>query len=135
MKRSACYDIAEAMFVEKRLSLDLISKDINVSTRTLGDWKREGDWEQKRLQFIKNQNACNRELYGLLKDLSEMARVTIKSNKVPEPHLLNTINNLSSAIVRLKTYEDMVVKEETEVKKEPASVDDKVNRIREVFGI
>lgn len=48
MKRTQFLSDAERLFVHGGKTLKEIAGLTGVSARTLGDWKREGDWEKKR---------------------------------------------------------------------------------------
>ncbi len=55
-KKNLHYNEAEQLFVVEGYSLEMISSQTGVSTRTLQEWKAEGTWEAKRTELRRITN-------------------------------------------------------------------------------
>ena len=47
--------LAEKYYVEEQQSLLEISKKLNITTKTLTEWKNKERWEEKRKNFLSSQ--------------------------------------------------------------------------------
>jgi uncharacterized protein YjcR len=134
-KKQAYFAQAEKLFVENGIPMSGISKTLDISEKTLREWKKEGDWDRKRLQFLKNQNSCNTELYELLRKLTQKVNEDIDNGAMPEAGILYTIKALAGSLPKIKVYEDQNIQEQLEQKEEKASTEDIVSKVNDILGI
>lgn len=71
MKKQILAESAAKLYIEKFMTLENISKKLNVSERTLRRWKAEGKWEEKRLKQIQEKTTFHEDLYEFGKSLLE----------------------------------------------------------------
>lgn len=134
-KKETYFLDAEKMYVEERIPISGIAIRLGVSEKTLRDWKAEGDWENKKKNYLKTQNSCNIEIYKLVLKLTKKVNEDIDQGIMPEASLLYTIKSLSSTLPKIKSYEDSKIQEETDTKDEKASTEDIVSRVNDILGI
>lgn len=130
MAKSAIYaEEAKRLFVVEGFSLDAIVGMLGnkVSRKTLYNWKKDGDWETKRKEYLKQ----TKDMY---EEIIEIARLTIKEAKAnPTPH---NVYAMSKALAALKLYQGVkVLEEETTPKERGDMTADTVKQIREILGI
>ena len=96
MAKAAIYaEDAKRLFVMEGLSLDAILGRLGnkVSRKTLFNWKKEGDWDEKRSEFLA-QNKDTRE------QLKNILNLTLKNAEaVPTP------KNIRAVISAIQAYE------------------------------
>ncbi len=134
-KKQAYFAQAEKMFVENGIPMSGIAKTLDISEKTLREWKKEGDWDRKRLMFLKNQNSCNTELYELLRKLTQKVNEDIDNGVTPEAGILYTIKALAGSLPKIKVYEDQNIQEQLEQKEEKSSTEDIVTKVNDILGI
>ena len=107
MKKFDEYGIlAEKYFVEEQLTLTEISERLNITSKTLVEWKKQGNWEEKRKTFLSSQYSCYSALQELLMYLSKDALTKIKSGEVPESASLNFIAKMAEKLPKLKSINE-----------------------------
>lgn len=105
--------LAEKYYVEEQQSLLEISKKLNITTKTLTEWKNKERWEEKRKNFLSSQYSCYSALQELLMYLSKDALTKIKSGEVPESASLNFIAKMSEKLPKLKAINEEANKAQT----------------------
>lgn len=88
-KQAQYFDKAETCFVELGYSPEEIAarEDMEVSRKTLYNWRNEFLWDEKRKRFLENQN-------NLREDLMNVTRVAIREYKAnPSPGRMAAIRN------------------------------------------
>lgn len=106
--------LAEKYYVEEQYSLSQISEKLKINTKTLSEWKKQENWEEKRKTFLSSQYSCYSALQELLMYLSKDALTKIKSGEVPESASLNFIAKMSEKLPKIKSLNE----EPKDVKKE-----------------
>lgn len=107
--------LATQYYVECQMSLAEISRRLTVSVRTLSDWKKENDWDNKRSRFLKSQYSTNQTLYELLHLLAKKAIDDFKEEGVlPDQKTLYFIMNMADKLPKLKSYERQEAQEKVE---------------------
>lgn len=135
-KKQAYYDQAEKMYIEQGVPLSGIAKKLEITEKTLGAWKTEGDWERKRAHYLKTKNSSNTELHKMIANLSRQVNDDIEAGNRPDPQLIYSISGLANIMLKLKTYEDAIVKEETEKKEDKgASTEEILTQVHDILGI
>ena len=98
--------LAEKYYVEEQLTLKQISEKLNISVKTLWQWKKNEKWEDKRRNFLSSQYSCFSALQELLMYLSKDALTKIKSGEVPESASLNFIAKMAEKLPKLKSIQE-----------------------------
>lgn len=138
MKKQMLADSAANLYIEKFMTLENIAKQLNVSERTLRRWKAEGNWEEKRAEYIKSKTTFHEDLYNFGKTLLESIKADMECDKKIEPSRLYTVTKIMNMLKNVKTYEDKVTSEncETETQKSVGISPDIVREIEEkILGI
>ena len=52
MKKDKYYEIAEKMYTELFITVAGIAKRLGVNERTIKRWKKDGNWTEKRYQYL-----------------------------------------------------------------------------------
>lgn len=134
-KKQAYYGDAEKMFVENGATLAGISKKLEVTEKTLREWKKEGEWDRKRSQFLKIKNSCNVELHKMIGNLAQQVNDQIQGGEKPDPQMLYGINQLAATMLKLKTYEDSMIQEETSKEEKTVSSEEILGKVHDILGI
>lgn len=136
MKKQAFYDKAQMLYVESGLTFARITELTTVSERTLSDWKKDGNWAEKRANFIKLQNSCSASLYRMLKSMTDIVNDQMDKNEAPDMAMVSAIEKLSKSIAKIKPVEQINIEEQTLSQQEKSASNndqDSVTRIAELI--
>ncbi len=107
--------IAAQYFIEMQMSVVQIAKRLNVSEKTIHNWKKAGEWEEKRKRYIKTQYSTNQTLYELLGSISKNALDEFRMNgTVPDQKTCYFIMAMTDKIAKLKQFEQQAANEKIE---------------------
>lgn len=137
-KKQAYYAEAEKLYIENAIPLSGIAKQLEITEKTLREWKTEGNWEEKRKNFIKTKNSCNVELHKMIANLAGQVNQNLKEGMPVDPQMLYGINQLAATMLKLKAYEDNVVKEEAakiNTEEKSTSNEELLNQVHDILGI
>ena len=83
-----------------------------MTDKTLHDWKKKGNWEDKRREYLTAQCSCNKNLYELVRLLTDKAVTEIRTTGTyPDAAALNFICKMSDKLPKIKTFEENIVNE------------------------
>ena len=103
---------AENLFVYKLKTVETIANELNLSRKTVMNWKEKGDWDHKRKLYIKSKIAFHEELFEfarkIMKDITEDME---KGNKIDAGRMY-AFCKLVPMFTKVKDYEDIVAKKE-----------------------
>ena len=103
---------AENLFVYKLKTVETIANELNLSRKTVMNWKEKGDWDNKRKLYIKSKIAFHEELFEfarkIMKDITEDME---KGNKIDAGRMY-AFCKLVPMFTKVKDYEDIVAKKE-----------------------
>ena len=103
---------AENLFVYKLKTVETIANELNLSRKTVMNWKEKGDWDNKRKLYIKSKIAFHEELFEfarkIMKDITEDME---KGNKI-DASTMYAFCKLVPMFTKVKDYEDIVAKKE-----------------------
>lgn len=102
MKRDKYYDIAETMYVEQFITEVGIAKRLGISDRTVRRWKAEGDWGEKRQEFINKQTLTNYDMYQLVRQMLDDFNEDLANNQQIDSSRLNKFLNITEEMVKPK---------------------------------
>lgn len=102
MKRDKYYDIAETMYVEQFITEVGIAKRLGISDRTVRRWKAEGDWDEKRQEFINKQTLTNYDMYQLVRQMLDDFNEDLANNQQIDSSRLNKFLNITEEMVKPK---------------------------------
>lgn len=131
-KKQAYYDIAQKMYIEEQKPISGIAERLDITEKTLRDWKIKGDWETKKLQLIKSQQSCHAELYKLVEKLTAKMSEDIEAGEKPDASTLYFLKGMIDKLPKLKAYEDSVSTKQKEVE---VSAEDLVSKVNGILGV
>ena len=115
MKKQNYEILACQYFVENQMSIAEIARRLNVSEKSLHNWKNEGNWVEKRTRFLKSQYNTNQALYEFVKLLLQKALEDFKTEGImPDQKTLYFIMNMADKLPKLKEYEKQTAEEKAE---------------------
>lgn len=138
MKKQILAETAANLYIEKFMTLETIAKQLNVSERTLRRWKAEGNWDEKRFNYIQSKTTFHENLYSFGKSLLDSVMTDMKNGEKLDSSRLYTVTKIMNMLKNVKTYEDKVTAEscETEKPKSTGLSPDIVREIEEkILGI
>lgn len=138
MKKQMLSETAANLYIEKFMTLETIAKQLNVSERTLQRWKTEGNWNEKRSEYLKSNTTFQEDLYSFGKKLLDSIMSDMSNGKKVEPSRLYTVTKIINMLKNVKTYEDSAVtkKCEMETSKSVGLSPDVIREIEEkILGI
>jgi len=104
--------LAEKYYVEDQLPISTIARKLNLTDKTLHDWKKKGNWEDKKRDYLASQCSCNKNLYELVRLLTDKAVSDIRTDGVyPDAAALNFISKMADKLPKIKTFEENIVSE------------------------
>lgn len=121
MKKQILAETAANLYIEKFMTLETIAKQLNVSERTLRRWKAEGNWDEKRSEYLKSNTTFQEDLYSFGKKLLDSIMSDMSNGKKVEPSRLYTVTKIMNMLKNVKTYEDKVTAENYETEKPKSS--------------
>lgn len=124
--------LAEKYYVEEQLPISTIAKKLNLTDKTLHDWKTKNNWENKRKDFLQSQFTCSAALQELVIQLVKDANSKIKVGEMPEAATLNFIGKMAEKLPKLKAFDDMVINEKM-TSTENESISDQSQKIAELI--
>lgn len=114
MKKQMLSETAANLYIEKFMTLETIAKQLNVSERTFQRWKTEGNWNEKRSEYLKSNTTLQEDLYSFSKRLLDSIMTDMSNGKKVEPSRLYTVTKIINMLKNVKTYEDKAVTKECE---------------------
>ena len=138
MKKQILAESASNLYIEKFMTLETIAKQLNVSKRTLQRWKTEGNWNEKRSEYLKSNTTFHEDLYSFGKRLLDSIMSDMSNGNKVEPSRLYTVTKIINMLKNVKTYEDKVKNEQfsLEVQKSKGLSPDIIREIEEkILGI
>ena len=111
--------LASQYYIENQMSVAQIAKRLTISEKTLFNWKKEGNWEEKRTRYLKTQYSTNQTLYELLHLVAEKAVSDFKLEGImPDQKTLYFIMNMAGKLKELKAFENQTAEEKADELKE-----------------
>lgn len=122
--------IAQQYFVEEQKPVSVIAKLLNLTEKTLHDWKKKGDWEQKRADFLKSKFNCYASLYELTNLITQDALNTYKTEgEKPDKTTISFLTRAIDKLPKMKQLEQIEVFEQTAAGKDKDSSEETILKI------
>ncbi len=126
---------AERLYVYKYLMVDELADRLHLNRKTIMAWKEEYDWDKKRKSYLKSKRAFHEELYEFARKLMECITADMEAGEKVDPGRMYAFWKIIPLFAKVKTYEDIVSKNETPEKPKGLS-DELIAKIEEeVLGI
>jgi uncharacterized protein YjcR len=137
-KKQIYYAQAERMYVIEQHNLERIASDLGVNIKTIFFWKQEGNWDEKRFEFIKGKQMFHEELYNFARKLMHSIEEDIDNSRKTDNGKLYTFTRMLPLITKIKEYEDVAAKKEQQELKDrdkTTLTPEDVREIEDLLGI
>lgn len=105
MKRDKYYDKAEKMYVEQFITEVGIAKRLGISDRTVRRWKADGNWGEKRKEYLTKQKFTNYDMYQLVQKMLDDFNEDVANNQQIDTSRLYKFINLTEEMLKPKSKE------------------------------
>ena len=116
------------------MSLQSIASSLKLNYKTVLKWKQEGVWDEMRLEYLSGKKAFHERLYNFSQTIMDSIEADIKNGQGANPGRLYTFTKLLPLIMKIKQYEDLVIKSRPVEKNNVLSEQD-VREIEELLGL
>ncbi len=123
------YSEAEELYVKKRLSLNTVAKimEDKVSRRTIYNWAKKGDWEEKRRLASERKGTLEEEIWDLLQSAIQDAKAN------PNPRSIFAVAKLAGVLKTIQAVQSGAKDDEEE---KPKQISEKtIGEIRKLLGL
>lgn len=138
MKKQMLSKTAANLYIEKFMTLETIAKQLNVSERTLRRWKAEGNWDEKRFNYIQSKTTFHEDLYNFGRDLLKSIKTDMDNGEKVESARMYAVTKIISMLKNVKNYEDKRTHEKSmpETTKQEGLSEEVIREIEEkILGI
>lgn len=105
--KSLYFNEAERVYVYEHLSIDETAAKVNVSARTIANWKVKGDWDNKRKKYLKSKQAFHEELYEFARKLMNDIKTDLDNGEKVDTGRMYAFTRMLPLITKVKEYEDI----------------------------
>jgi hypothetical protein len=109
MKKQILADSAKNFYIKKFMTLKNISKELNVSVRTLRRWKLDGNWDIKRSEYIKSNTTVQEDLYNFGRSILKSIMTDMENDQKVEPARMYTVIKIMNMLKNVKTYDGRII--------------------------
>ena len=121
-KKAELYSEAERLYVQEHLGQADIAERLGVAERTVRYWSNEGNWSERRGNFVEATSKTSEKLYKLVQTLTDKAIESVENGEVPSQSQLFFISKMAPLLLKLQSYEESSAPpKQDEVDKEKAA--------------
>ncbi|MDD3236819.1 MAG: hypothetical protein PHV37_01820 [Candidatus Gastranaerophilales bacterium] len=131
-KKEQYYVLAEKYYVEEQIPVTGIAKKLNITEKTLHNWRKEGEWDDKRTKFLRSQCNCYSSLYELLNKLIAKVTESIANDEKIDGSTLYFIKTLMDKLPKLKKFENDLILDKLETSSTEESNEDIATKVAEL---
>ncbi len=102
MKKNKYFDKAEKMYVEQFITEVGVAKRLGISDRTVRRWKADGNWGEKRKEYLNKQTLTNYDMYELVRQMLDDFNEDLANNQQIDVSRLNKFLNITEEMVKPK---------------------------------
>ncbi|MGI6394513.1 MAG: phage terminase small subunit-related protein [bacterium] len=107
MSKKAIYGTeAERLFVQENYTISEIVAKLRLSEKTIRNWKQDGDWDNKKKQFLTSKMSFHEELYDFVRTLMQSLREDLNAGRKIDTGRMYAFTQLCSKLTNVKKYED-----------------------------
>ncbi len=103
MKKNKYFDKAEKMYVEQFITEVGVAKRLGISDRTVRRWKTEGNWGEKRKEYLNKQTLTNYDMYQLVRKMLDDFNEDVANKQQIDVSRLNKFLNITEEMVKPKS--------------------------------
>ena len=136
-KKQLLFADAERLYVIDHCTLGEIASRLGIHEKTVGNWKDEGDWDNKRRRHLAGKQAFHEELYDFTRKLMRSISNDLDNGNKVDPGRMFAFNNLVGRLKNVKEYEDVMHQKEKEDEKKGSGgiTEETLRIIEEELGI
>jgi hypothetical protein len=133
-KKAQYFNEAERLYVVEQYTLAEIASRLRLAEKTVRTWKDEGDWETKRLQYMRSKQSFHEELYEFARKLMSSITADMAAGEKVDTGRLYTLTRLLPMLTKVKDYEEVAARKETD---KPTGLTEDVIKLieQEVLGL
>ena len=105
-KKPMYYEEAQRLYVEKNYSLAQIAEHCGITPKTAGNWKSEGNWEEKRKKLLRQQEKTTEKLYKLVEQIADNITEKYANDEKPSQAELYTVTRMAALLPNIKKIEE-----------------------------
>lgn len=103
---------AERLFTYEFLTIDEIANRLNISRRTVCNWKEQSDWNNKRKEYLKSKQSFHEELYEFARKLMNGISTDLDNGEKVDPGRMYAFCRILPMFTKVKDYEDVIKKKD-----------------------
>ena len=134
-KKQYLFNEAERQYIYKFLTVEELADRLNLSPRTIMNWKSEGGWDKKRKEFLKSKQTFHEDLYVFCRKLMNDIMADMENGERIDPGRMYAFCRIIPMFTKVKSYEDIVNKPEVKEKQKGLSAELIAQIEEEVLGI
>ena len=99
---------AERLFVYELMTVEEVSRRLNLNRKTIIKWKEEGDWDNKRRIYLKSKQSFHEELYEFARKLMKDITCDMDNGEKVDPGRMYAFCKIIPMFTKVKSYEDVI---------------------------
>ncbi|QSS96593.1 phage terminase small subunit-related protein [Psychroflexus sp. ALD_RP9] len=105
--KSKLKSLAERMFIEDGMTAKAVAETIGVTEKTIGSWRRIGNWDDKRAQFLATPHNIKRQIANELSSLVNGEKSTLEMKAINDAiKALQSMSNETSTEVVFTVFRE-----------------------------
>jgi hypothetical protein len=129
-KKHLYFNEAERLYVVEQCTIAEIASRLGLGEKTIRMWKEEGDWERKRMQFLKEKQSLSEELFVFARKLARSIMDDWDKGEKVDTGRLYALTRLLPLIMKTKEFELTA-----EAKKEEINIEETIKKaLAEALG-
>ena len=134
-KKHKLYEYAQELYFEGEMTQEQIAKQLGISEKTFRRWKNDEGWADKKKEFIKVKTSFHEDLYKFARKLIETIESDMENNNSITPGRFYTVTKILPLINIVKNYEDELIKEKAEKRRDKLSEEEIKDIRNNILGI
>lgn len=135
MSKTEHREQARNLYVVHQMSLADIGDRLGLSTRTLQNWKKDGEWERERSQASGTEGAFHAELFAMGEVLARQIKLDLEAGREVAPERFSALERIVNTAEKSRKYEKESPKQAKDDRSPEEKRRDTMANIRELFGI
>ena len=117
------------------MAVDSIANKLNVNRKTILAWKEDGDWTNRRKEYLKSKQSFHEELYEFARKLMQGISEDMAAGEKIDPGRMYAFCRVLPMFTKVMDYEDATAKKVQKEKPKGLTADIIAQIEEEVLGI
>lgn len=126
--------LAEEMFVRQLLRVSDIAQRLGLSERTVRTWKRAGDWDTKRREYLYEGTRISDRMQDIAQRVADRIYEMLDEGIVPPRHMFAYLLQVGYGMERARAYEDTMPAAQAE-KPSDAPSPETIEKAMQILGL